>query len=581
MGNVNKYTISVIVFLILFLSSILFTTTLIFADDTPTKYDVAYIYRTSSRIDRNIIDIFSEIGLSTELIDQKNLPVDYSKYKLIFIGDEELRTDVPFTDYPSIIASYYSGQESGFTDTEGVSKIASTMPLKVTFNGNQVPVYTSGRDTNGVAIPYYFLDNANKAAGLIKYAGTGFTSSGKDFGDVISLAKSGTNLNNGITTNADVCFFGIIKSDYWNENAKKMFLDCVKFVYDYTYVKPIEPEENDTEIITCNKDLDCEINNIFEPYFCNNNNVSQNYTTATCINPGTTLSSCEIQELTKVITSCDYCSNGECYVVNCNSDLDCDDELIFTEDTCILPGTTNSICKNDFVADIELITVVATPALESVTLTFNHITTNLTGIKGILISKDRLNWTELPINQSSYLIDNLKPSTEYTFYIQIIDFFDLIVQDINITVKTLSPPVIETVVVSGGGGGGGGSCKTEWVCSNWSECVDDSQDRTCTFPTGHCKPVLDKPAETQDCITPEKPKFILQSYQIKESDSTENIEESQTPEKEPTEENNNLITGAAIFPDELSDWLKQNKWMLLFAWILIIVILIISFYYLK
>ena len=69
-----------------------------------------------------------------ETIDEATLwGVDFSDYKMIFVGDERFRNEhlIPVNDYPSIIANYYFGQEFGLTDYDGVSKLASNAPLSV------------------------------------------------------------------------------------------------------------------------------------------------------------------------------------------------------------------------------------------------------------------------------------------------------------------------------------------------------------------------------------------------------------------------------------------------------------------
>src|SRR4030043_226524 len=165
-------------------------------------FDIAYIYSSQNRIDNNIIRVFSGLNLSVELINENSIPKDFSQYKLIFIGDEKISKPIAIEQYPSIVISYHMGQETGLTDNDGISKMASVTPLKEKFKGKEVIVYTSGRDPKGIAIPYYFLDNENKIKGLIKYAGTYSTSSGKDFGDVISFAEKGTVLSNGKIVNS-------------------------------------------------------------------------------------------------------------------------------------------------------------------------------------------------------------------------------------------------------------------------------------------------------------------------------------------------------------------------------------------
>jgi len=59
----------------------------------------------------------------------------------------------------------------------------------------------------------------------------------------------------------------------------------------------------------------------------------------------------------------------------------------------------------------------------------------------------------------------------------------------------------ETVTGSpGGGGGGDSSCKTAWVCTNWSSCISGMQKRTCTKSASYCE-APEKPIEEMVCTT--------------------------------------------------------------------------------
>ncbi|OGJ20425.1 hypothetical protein A3K73_00235 [Candidatus Pacearchaeota archaeon RBG_13_36_9] len=495
-------------------------------------FDIAYIYSSQNRIDNNIIRVFSGLNLSVELINENSIPKDFSQYKLIFIGDEKISKPIAIEQYPSIVISYHMGQETGLTDNDGISKMASVTPLKVKFKGKEVIVYTSGRDPKGIAIPYYFLDNENKIKGLIKYAGTYSTSSGKDFGDVISFAEKGTVLSNGKIVNSGMCFFGIIKSDYWTTEAENLFLDCVKYVYDYTYQPPVEP-------ITCSLDSDCATFSGFSGYFCSGNDVAQNYTVPKCINPGTEGSFCSYEKKTEILENCSLCLDGVCKEVNCSSNADCYDGILFTEDTCISPGTENATCENDFQSNLQLVTVIAVASQNSVSLSLNYQYPDISGIKGYYLSENGVDWEFVPVVNTSYTFSNLDSSTNYTFYIQIIDQFDLVLQEIVIPVTTLASPSTSVVTIVASGGGGG-SCKTQWTCTEWGECKNNIQIRTCSYPANFCKPLTKKPTESQSCI-PEENILSQPTY----------TEEITVPEEIPEEPGNKagMITGASIVPE--------------------------------
>lgn len=58
---------------------------------------------------------------------------------------------------------------------------------------------------------------------------------------------------------------------------------------------------------------------------------------------------------------------------------------------------------------------------------------------------------------------------------------------------------------NGGGGSSGGGCTPKWECSEWSDCVNDKQTRTCINLKAYCP--IGKPAEEQACemIAPSAP----------------------------------------------------------------------------
>ena len=66
---------------------------------------------------------------------------------------------------------------------------------------------------------------------------------------------------------------------------------------------------------------------------------------------------------------------------------------------------------------------------------------------------------------------------------------------VNRTVIVNALPVIITT----SGGSGGGSCTTQWIVSEWSDCIDGVQTRTVSYTSGFCTPRSQKPVESQSC----------------------------------------------------------------------------------
>ncbi|MFH0712098.1 MAG: hypothetical protein V1889_03235 [archaeon] len=347
--------------------------------------DVAYIYKSSASVDENVLDVFSKLGLSVDKINEKNLyGLDFSDYKMIFVGDERFRNEgrIPIYDKPTVIANYYHGEEFGLTDYDGVSKLAGTEPLKVKKGGKILQVYTQSEyKLGGISIPYYYLDDENKVPEAESVART-YTGgeNGYDFGDVISYIGSGTKLVNGKTTRGNICFFGIIESDFWTAAARDMFKDCVGYVATacgsdldcpnddvgglycladdvYQDVREFRCENAGTVKSECVDDLNSElVENCGESYcenfgelYCASGDV---YHSRTCYDKGCSAGSCFLNSYKdeKIFDDClggEVCMNGKCESIACYVDADCDDSDGYTIDICENAGTPDSYCRHE------------------------------------------------------------------------------------------------------------------------------------------------------------------------------------------------------------------------------------------
>ncbi len=356
--------------------------------------DVAYIYRKDFRIDQNIVKEFKNLGLSVDLIQENKMPLNFSEYRIIFVGDENFvnPSKIPVHDNPSIIANYYHGSLFGLSDNEGVSQLASTDPLTVVTDNRILRVYTTARDGRGIALPYYYIDRANKAPALERIAATETTSSGDKFGDVISYVKAGSNLFNRKSAKENICFFGITKSSYWTADARKLFDDCIGFVLPEKKIKrnvaiadlsnsvnKIRIENTDGNDIMgnqlkCNEKYKISVNlkNIGESY----ENVTFSSRIGTLVfdhlpieNIAPEDSSLKTKTVNMTLSEGRYNISIKANIpedsdqsdnlavrevflscparfVFCSSNSECYDDNPLTIDECINPGTTASLCRN-------------------------------------------------------------------------------------------------------------------------------------------------------------------------------------------------------------------------------------------
>src|SRR3989344_9018681 len=260
-----------------------------------TAGDVAYIYKNKVAVDEKVVETFEELGLTVDLIDEKNLPRDFSGYQVLYIGDERYRNSQNFPIYtvPTIISNYYFGEQFGLTDHDGISQLGSSNPLSVKKNNQVIQVYTRA-DENTVAIPYYYLAKEDKAAGVQTVAVT-YTGDNFDLGDVIGYIPAQTQLLNNKKPQKNICFFGIIESKYWTSEAESMFKDCVQFVG-----------------VVCETNSDCPASTN-STAFCRDNNVYIDVHSFTCQNPGNVQSACVVQNNSVLLEDCPgSCLNGAC-----------------------------------------------------------------------------------------------------------------------------------------------------------------------------------------------------------------------------------------------------------------------------
>jgi hypothetical protein len=274
----------------------------VFAYPVLASNDVAYIFKNQNAIDDNVVEVFENLGLNVDLIQENNIPSDLSNYRLVYLGDERYRNadQIEIWKYPSIVSNYFYGDEWGLTDRDGVSKLGSSAPLSVRIGHRIVQVYTQATN-RGLSIPYYYLSEENKIDGLDMVAQT-YTGSNNDVGDVISYGSTGLELDNGEIAENNICFFGIVESDFWTPSAVELFEECVAFVG-----------------VACENDGDCQDEELGDPY-CIGTQVYQNINEGVCQGDGVQ-SSCVGDPNQVLLEVCsNSCQAGACVCLDKDND---------------------------------------------------------------------------------------------------------------------------------------------------------------------------------------------------------------------------------------------------------------------
>lgn len=298
---------------------ILAVLTIIFFVSVASANDVAYVYRKEFKIDQNFIDVFEAKGFNVDLIHEKNMPDDFSGYDFIFVGDDHLRLadKLPVEDNNAIVANYFHGDNWDLVDRDGVSQMGSTAPMKVVRDGVVMQVYTKAFLRGRIAVPYYYLERLNRLPEVVGVAGTMKTSSGERFGEVVAYLDR--------PSGARTCFFGIIESDFWTDDARDLLNDCVDFAVGGELPPQEEPE--------CLESSDCSIGSTSDP-FCFEGDVVEDVNSNVCESE-----MCVPNNRVNLVEVCGFgCSEGACLPepAECETDLDCPaDELsdLFCQET--------------------------------------------------------------------------------------------------------------------------------------------------------------------------------------------------------------------------------------------------------
>ena len=359
-SRINREFFKMSLFLIIFFFSLL-----IIQDVFAT--DVAYVYKSKSKIDQNVLGVFSEMNLSVDNISEKDITkVDFSKYKFIYVGNERFTyyKKIPVDNYSSVISNRYFGYGWGLTDRDGISQRYSNGVMSIKKDGQIIQVYSKALyDKKTISVPYSYLGSKNKVPAMQTIAST-YNGNNHSLGDVIGLVPAGSHLIDGLNAKGNICFYGITESKYWTSEARQLFKDCVKSVIVASNITNI----------TCNRNSDCG-SDISSNGYCINNSVYYNYIHYDCLNPGTAQSKC-VSNTTKILDkNCNQnqiCSNGACVNltinITCTLNSDCGQNKSIGNNFCqnndvfqsyIIyrcnnPGASNSYCTNSTINQSKL-----------------------------------------------------------------------------------------------------------------------------------------------------------------------------------------------------------------------------------
>lgn len=181
--------------------------------------DIAYIVKTDYAADEGILRMLQEKNMSYSVIADDDINrAKLSNYSVIIIGDDKLRNvkKIP-TDAHIVVMNRYHADYFGFIEEGNVLQVSANGNIQMNKKNKKINVYTQ---------PFYSL----KKVGLpIYYLPSDFMDNETES---ITTIEAGSRNKEGsiIAYKENRCFFGIPRTEFWSDNIKKLFEDCMMFV---------------------------------------------------------------------------------------------------------------------------------------------------------------------------------------------------------------------------------------------------------------------------------------------------------------------------------------------------------------
>ncbi len=214
--------------------------------------DIGYVLKNPRNPDYNFIDAFNELNLTTDLISFNNLGnVNLSKYKFIFAGNQRFEhpENLEINKYRSLIVNSYHLNVWGLSNDD-IAQLVSNAPLQIQNSNMSFTIYNRCCYGNNIGIPIYYLAALNKNENMKPYAST--LTNKNDV--VIGFLRKGKQLSNGLISQNKIAYFGVTETNYWTNDAKKLFKRTVVLLLE----NPLSETDNDND--GSSADVDCNDN---------------------------------------------------------------------------------------------------------------------------------------------------------------------------------------------------------------------------------------------------------------------------------------------------------------------------------
>jgi len=259
------------------------------------NFNLTVGYITKKKVNPQVMSVFNEMNMGVELIKDEDIPSkNLNSYNILFIDDVVLKNadKIYAQNHKVIIMNKRYGKEFGLTDRDGISQLSSNSELRLMKNSVIQAYQKSSVKIGKLGIPYYYLDNQNKLNKNMTSIASVYNGN-QNTGDVVVLFNEENKK----------CFFGIAQTQYWTNDARELFKECVMFVNQANIQTPT---------IACSQNSDCGVDGFIGEGMCMTDGVYKDHKTYACNNPGTTESYCITETTHTLVESCSSCSNGMC-----------------------------------------------------------------------------------------------------------------------------------------------------------------------------------------------------------------------------------------------------------------------------
>lgn len=185
--------------------------------------DVAYILEDSSSVSSNVINTFSNLGLSYEIIKDASIPTtDFSKYSILFVSEDVTKKDLlPLKNKPSIFLDRSIADKVWTLSSSGqtVHRIIKVSNIhSFAFEGMTIPPNTELQIYSTTGAVHYIVYSSN----------SGISNSALALSNSRPLIAHSSKLVNGEMVKS--LFFGTPEPDKWNSNGVKIFENSLKWI---------------------------------------------------------------------------------------------------------------------------------------------------------------------------------------------------------------------------------------------------------------------------------------------------------------------------------------------------------------